>query len=255
MKKIFLVAVGVALMLSVVGLTGCSSEGTSLSGGNFKFSLNNQQEGIWVNGEGKVYATPDVAVLTLGIESQEASVAEAQSEANVAMDKVMSALKDAGIADKDIQTRYFSIQQVTKWDDKTQQNIVVGYQVTNTVTAKVRDIAKTGDVIDVVVAAGGDLTRINNINFTVDDPTPYYNQAREKAFADAAAKAKQLAGLSGVGLGKVTYVSESSYMPTTNVYYRSAAEAIPAPTIAAGTSVSPGQLEITSNVQLTYAID
>jgi hypothetical protein len=254
MKKLWLVAVGIALVLAVAGLVGCSSDGTNLGNDNVGVSLNTQQTGIWVNGEGKVYATPDVAVLTLGIESQETSVAEAQAEANAAMDKVMAALKDAGIADEDIQTQYFSIQQETKWDDQTQQSVVTGYQVTNTVTVKVREVTKAGDVIDAVVAAGGDLTRVNNISFTVDDPTSYYAQAREKAFDDAAAKAAQIAKLAGVTLGKVTYISESSYMPTRIYYSSDKGLAIPAPTVATA-SVSPGQLEITSNVQITYKID
>jgi uncharacterized protein YggE len=258
-KKIWLAIAGVVLMVVVVGLVGCSSgEGVTLSGdtSGIKLSLNSQQEGIWVSGEGKVYATPDIALITLGIESKETSVAEAQTKAADAMDRVVAALKDSGIDEKDIQTQYFSIQEVTKWEDKTQENTVIGYQVTNTVTAKVRKVAQAGTIIDAVVAAGGDLTRINNISFTVDDPTPYYTQAREKAATYAKAKANQLAELAGVELGEVIYVSESSYMPyTSNVYYNRSDVAVPAPTImGAETSISPGQLEINANVQLTYAI-
>ncbi|HUT67241.1 MAG TPA: SIMPL domain-containing protein, partial [Dehalococcoidales bacterium] len=84
MKKTWLVVIGAVLILGVVGLVGCSGgvNGTLELKGN----LNSQQEGIWVNGEGKVTAVPDVAILSLGIESQEATVAEAQDKANVAMD-------------------------------------------------------------------------------------------------------------------------------------------------------------------------
>jgi uncharacterized protein YggE len=256
MQKIWLALVGVVLLVGVLVLAGCSAEGTSLTGGNLKVDMNSQQNGIWVSGEGKVYATPDIALITLGIESKETSVAEAQTKAADAMDRVVAALKDSGIAEEDIQTQYFSIQEVTKWEDKTQENTVIGYQVTNTVTAKVRKVAQAGTIIDAVVAAGGDLTRINNISFTVDDPTPYYNQAREKAATYAKAKANQLAELAGVKLGKVTYVSESTYMPySSNVYYNRSDVAVPAPAIInTETSISPGQLEITANVQLTYAI-
>jgi uncharacterized protein YggE len=254
MKKIWLVVIGMVLLIGVVGLVGCSSEGTPSNVDNLNVGLNSQQQGIWVSGEGKVYATPDVAILTLGIESQETTVAIAQEKANAAMEKVKAALKDQGIADKDIQTQYYSIQQVTKWEDKTQENTIIGYQVTNTVTAKIRSVAKAGDVIDAVVAAGGDLTRINNISFTVDDPTPYYTQAREKAATYAKAKANQLAELANVKLGKVIYVTESTYMPySSNVYYNRS-DMAPAPAIGSGTSVSPGQLEITATIQLNYAI-
>jgi hypothetical protein len=214
--------------------------------------LNNQQQGIWVNGEGKVTAVPDVAILSLGIESQEATVALAQANAAEAMDNVMKALKDGGVKESDIQTQSFNVQKVTRWDNDKQQEIVIGYLVSNMVTAKIRDVAKAGAVIDAVIAAGGDLTRINSIGFTVDDPKPSYEQAREIAVADAAAKAKKLADTAGVKLGKATYISESSYVP--GPIYRadmiSKAEAAP----AVETPVSPGEMEITTNVQLAYAI-
>lgn len=251
MKKTWLVVIGVALALAV-GLTGCSSGGITVGGGATKpLVINSQQEGVWVNGEGKVFAVPDVAILRLGIEAQETSVAEAQAQAAEAMDKVMAALRSEGIAGKDIQTQYFNIQKVTRWDDEKQQEVVVGYRVTNMVTAKIREVTKAGVIIDAVATAGGDLTRIDSIGFTVDDPTAYYREARQKAVADAKAKAEQLAGLSGVKLGKPTYISESSYMPGP-IYRQDMIEKAGAP--AAETPISPGEMEITLNVQLAYAI-
>ena len=255
MKKVWLVIVGMFLMLVVVGISGCSSEGATFTGGSLeiKGSLNNQQEGIWVNGEGKVLAVPDVAVLSVGIQAQEATVAEAQARAAEAMDKVMSALKAQGLAEKDIQTQYFNIQRVTRWDNDKQQEIVIGYQVTNTVTAKIREVAKAGTVIDAVTVAGGDLTRINSIGFTIDDPSAYYSEARQKAVTDAAAKARQLADLAGVKLGKATYISESSYTPGPIYRQDMLAKAEGAPAVE--TPISPGEMEITMNVQLAYEID
>ncbi len=256
MKKKWLVAIGMVLILAVaVGVTGCSSGEATFTGGtiNLRGSLNSQQEGIWVNGEGKVTATPDVAILSLGIEAQEATVAEAQAQANGAMEQVMTALKDQGVAEKDIQTQYFNIQRVTRWDNDKQQEIVIGYRVTNTVTAKIREVAKAGSVIDAVAIAGGDLTRINSIGFTVDDYTAYYAEARQKAVADAEAKAKQMADLTGVKLGKPTYISESSYVPGPVYRQDMVAKAEGAPAVE--TPISPGEMEITLNVQLAYEID
>ena len=249
----------VALILAVVGITGCGSDdGITLTGGDgeLKINLNSQQDGIWVNGTGKVMATPDVAILRLGIEVQRETVAAAQAEAQEAMDRVMEALKDEGVYEKDIQTQYFNIHKVTRWDkvyeDNDEQEIVIGYKVTNVVTAKIRDVETAGDVIDAVAIAGDDLTRIDNISFTVDDPKPYYEQAREQAVEYAEEKAKQLAEVAGVKLGKPTYISESTYMPSPNYYGRDAvmAEAAPAPS----TSISPGEMEITTNVQMAYSI-
>jgi uncharacterized protein YggE len=254
MKKIWLGVAVVLAALAVMGLAGCTSGGAlagDVSGVNV--NLNNQQQGLWVSGEGKVTAVPDVAILNLGIQARESSVAQAQAEASQAMDKVIQALKDNGVAEKDIQTQNFSIQKVTQWDNDKQVEVLLGYQVTNTVVAKVRTVNNAGPVIDAAAAAGGDLIIVNNIGFNVDDPSPYQAQAREKAVADAAAKAKQLAATAGVTLGNPTYITENSYVP--GPIYRSAMEsggaAVPVPTTV---PISPGELEITSNVQIAYAI-
>jgi len=215
--------------------------------------IQSQQQGIWVSGMGEVTVTPDIANLRLGIVAQEANVAEAQTKASEAMNKVMAALTAGGVAEKDIQTQYFSIRQRTKWDREKEEEIVIGYQVTNTVLAKIRDIDKVGIIIDAVVEAGGDLTRIDNLSFSVDDPSVYYEEAREKAMADAEAKAEQLAELAGVTLGKPTYVSEGVQPPVyKDVYYEMTGGAsIPAP---APPPISPGEMKVRLTVQVAYGI-
>ena len=254
MKKIWLLAIGMALILAMVGVSGCGSGGATFSGGtaDLRLNLNSQQEGVWVSGNGKVFAVPDVAILRLGIEAQDASVVEAQVQAAEAMDKVMTALNREGVAEKDIQTQYFNIRRVTRWDNVKEQEIVIGYRVANMVTAKIRDVSKAGTVIDAVAVAGGDLTRIDSIGFTVDEPTAYYAEARQKAVADAEAKAKQLAEVAGVKLGKPTYISESLYMPGP-IYRQDMIEKV-AGAPAVETPISLGEMEISLNVQLAYAI-
>jgi len=248
-KKNWLLAISLALVLAIVGLAGCSPGNTVLGeiGG---LNINNQQEGIWVSGRGEVTITPDIAILRLGVEVQAISVAIAQSQATGAMNEVMAALTDNGVAEKDIQTQYFSIRQVTKWDRDKEESIVVGYRVTNKVTAKIREIDKAGSIIDAVAAAGGDFTRIDSIDFSVDDPSAYYEEAREKAMADAKAKAEQLAELADGRLGKATYISESSQAPPPIYRQDIYEEAIP----AAETPISPGEMEISLTVQVAYAL-
>lgn len=248
MKKGWFLVVGLALVLAVVSLAGCS-EGSTFTGEIKGINISSQQQGIWVTGQGKVTAVPDIATLSLGIEAQDTSVAQAQTRAAGAMESVMSALTKNGVAQKDIQTQQFNIQKVSRWDDKNQQEIVIGYRVTNIVTAKIRQIDKTGTIIDAVSAAGGDLTRIDNIAFSIDDPTAYSAQAREKAIADAKVKAEQIAKLAGVSLGAPTYITENVYFPYP--IYRGVAEAAaPAPT----TPISPGETEVTLSVQVAYSI-
>ena len=255
MKKFKLIAViSLAVMLVAVGLSGCGAPGATIRGeaGSLQLNLNSQQEGIWVSGLGEVSAVPDIANLQLGVEAQAESVASAQSQAVEAMDKVITVLEDNDIADKDIQTQYFNISEISRWDEKTQQEIVLGYRVTNTVTAKIRDIEKTGKIIDEIALAGGDLTRINSINFSIDDSTTYQKEARDKAMADAKNKAEQLASLAGVKLGKPTYISESSY--NTPIYRYDVPKMESGQASSPSTIISPGEMDITLNVQVTYAI-
>ena len=249
-KKDWLLGISLALVLAIVGLAGCSPGNTApieIEG----LSINSQQEGIWVSGQGVVTVTPDIATLRLGVEVQAESVATAQEQAAEAMDEVMEALTDNGIAKKDIQTQHFSIYPVTRWDKDDEEQVIVGYRVTNTVSAKIREIDKAGTIIDAVAAAGGDFTRINGIYFSVDDPSAYYEEAREKAMADAKAKAEQLAELAGGNLGKATYISESSYAPPP--IYRGG-EVYEEAAMAVETPISPGEMEISLSVQVAYTI-
>lgn len=252
MNKKWLAVIGLVALLAVVGLVGCSP-GTTQGTLELKGNLNNQQEGIWVNGEGKVTAVPDVAILSLGVEAQEATVESAREKAAAAMEDVIQAFKDNGVDEKDIQTQYFNINRVTRWDNDKQEEIVIGYRVSNTVTAKVREIEMASPIIDAVVAAGGDLIRINSIGFTVDDPSDLQEEARKLAVADASAKAEVLADAAGVDLGKISYISESSYVPSPIYRDVATAEGAPVPTVQ--TPISPGELDITVNVQIIYAID
>lgn len=247
MKNKILLGVGVVVILIMAVLTGCSAQ----TGGQPIVNVGSQQTGVWVSGEGRVTVVPDLAIVTLGVSAQTATVAESQSQAATSMDKVMAALKANGVAEKDIQTQNYSIRQVTRWDDKTQQEVIIGYNVSNTVTAKLRDIPKAGATIDAVVAAGGDNIRFNGINFSIDKPEQYYTQARELAMKDAKAKADQMAKLSGLTLGPATYVSESSYVPGPTPYpvYKDAAMGA-----APSTSISAGEMEVVLNVQIAYSI-
>jgi uncharacterized protein YggE len=165
------------------------------------------------------------------------------------MNDVMAALKANGVADQDIQTQYYNVQQVTTWDTNKQQQIVTGYMVSNVVNAKIRDVTKAGSVIDAVTAAGGDLTRVNSIQFSLNDPTTSIDKAREKAMADANDTATQLAKLAGVKLGKPISISESSSTPPYPVYTKDAVAGS-----SSSTPISTGTLDITLDVQVLYAI-
>lgn len=224
------------------GATGCAR------GGSVSVTPQ-QQTGIWVTGQGEAMAVPDMAAVRLGVEVQADTVAEAQTQASDAMGKVQQALEDNGVAEKDIQTQQYSIYPVTKWISDRDEQEIVGYRVTNIVVAKIRDVDGAGAIIDAVAEAGGDATRIQDISFDVDDRTPYYEQARAEAVEDASNKATQLAELADVRLGKATYVSEGA------AYSLVRADSYDIYPEAGGTTpISPGELEITVQVQVIYQI-
>jgi len=250
-------------MVVTIALVGCAPAPSVVyqgatpvaATGSGSIIVSQQNLGLWVSGLGKSTGTPDVVLLTLGVESQQKTVAQAQKEAIDAMSNVMQVLKDSGIADKDIQTSQYNIQQVTRWDENQSTYVVVGYRVTNSVGCKIRDITKAGTVIDKAVVAGGDLIRINGIDFTVDDPTPYYKIAREKAVQYAMEKARQISQTSGTRLGKVLYVSEAtSYNPPMVGNYAMKSAAMDSAPMAP-TPISGGELEFQVTVEMVYEIN
>ncbi len=251
--RLLTILLGLALLIITTSVIGCETlspppRTTGPSGTVFS----QQNTGIWVTGEGKVSVVPDVAILNLGVEAQAATVAEAQSQAATAMDAVLRELANYDVASKDITTQHFRIYPVRRWLPDKEEEVLIGYRVTNMVTAKIRRVADTGALIDAVARTGGDYIRISSISFTVDDPTPYLKEAREKAMADAAAKAKQLAGYAGVKLGEPTYISESGGFTPPPIPYR--AEAVPMPAPAPATPITPGETEVRLTVQVAYNI-
>jgi uncharacterized protein YggE len=242
-KKFMLFAVIAAILLVSVLLAGCQASGSTVVTAS-------QQTGISVSGQGIIYVTPDIVNIQLGIQTQAKTVADAQSQAAAAMNNVMTALTANNVAKADIQTQNYNIQQITTYDNLKQQSVPAGYEVINYVNVKVRDITKAGTIIDAVTTAGGDLTRVNSVQFALNDPTSENNQARDKAMADAKATASQLASDAGVKLGNPISISESEVSPITPIY----ASAQMAANGASSTPISPGELEITVSVQVTYAI-
>lgn len=231
--------------------------------------------GIRVSGNGAASGVPDIAVISLGVESVEDTAAAARANAAAAMADVMQVLTSSEIAERDIQTRYFNISpryrsvQVTRcsdesgdpatpepgknvscWDDWEQ--VLTGYSVTNQVSVTVRNLDNAGTVIDQVAGAAGDLVRVNGISFGIEDSQEVQDAALADAVADMQRKAEMLAELSGVKLGRLAYLSEEAfYAPPQPVYARAAALSADE---GIATSISAGELEFTANVQGVYLI-
>ena len=257
MKKRWLLVTSLLLIALTASAAGCtiSPPPSSPEAGSMLSGIFSQQStGIWVTGEGKVTVVPDIAMVSLGVEAQAQNVSEAQNQAATAMTAVVNELDNFGIAERDIQTQHFSIFPVRRWSEERGEEVLIGYRVTNTVTVKVRNIDDTAALIDAAARAGGDYIRINSLNFTVDEPEQYLEEAREMAMADAEAKAGQLAELGEVNLGRPTYINESGVsVPVGRPEY---SLPVPAPAPAQpSTPISPGETEITLNIQVVYSIE
>jgi len=231
---------------SAAGPSSATHSLTSASSAN-----NSEPQGLSIGGEGRASAAPDVAVLGLGVSAKASTVGAANSQAQQAMTALLDSLEANGVQEKDIQTLSFSIYP--EYDYRNDEQVLTGYRVSHMLQAKVRDIDRAGEVIDDAVQAGGDLLQVQSISFTIDDTTALRSQARQKAVADAQTKAEELAALAGVTLGEPTYITESISTPYTQPYFDRAAgvamEAAPA------TEISPGELEVVVNVQMSYAIE
>ena len=167
-----------------------------------------------MSGEGQATAAPDLALLTLSV-MREAKTARAALDANNdAMAAVIAAMKSAGIKDRDLQTAGIQISpryNYTNKPDGSQEAELVAYQVTNTLSVRIRDIDKTGDILDKAVSLG--VNQGGGIAFSNEDPSAAVTEARKKAVADAMAKAKTLADAAGVSIGRVLEITDQNIAP------------------------------------------
>ena len=209
---------------------------------------NGQLTGISVSGQGKASGIPDIATITVGVEASRDTVQSARDDAAAAMDKVIAVLKEQGVLDRDIQTRFFSIYP--RYDQNGRS--IIGYQVSNQVTAKIRNLDRVGPIIDQATQAGGDLTRFQGIDFSIENTKPLEEQAREAAVEDLAAKANQLATLMGVQLGKPVSIVESGGLQPISVPV--AERAFLDQAAGAPTPIMAGEVDVTVTIQAIYAI-
>jgi uncharacterized protein YggE len=202
---------------------------------------------ISVSGVGTVPASPDMGWFTATAVTRAGTAADAEQLNNKAMSSVISALKNAGIADKDIQTVDYSLQPIYQEAKETGQTpILVGYSVTNSVRVTVNDLPSVGKMIDLAISNGAN--DVSGVYFGLSNAKEQQaqTQALDLAVKDANDKAKTIADSMGVKLvGPVSVSLGYSYTPVSATLREAGAQA-PVP-------IQPGQLEYTVNVQIAYA--
>jgi uncharacterized protein len=206
---------------------------------------------ISVTGEGSVIAAPDLATINVGVETQGDTAAAALRSNSEAMTKVVAVLQGAGIEARDIQTQAINLNPV--WDQSRLNEqgapTISGYSASNMVSIRVRDLNKLGDILDQVGQAGGN--SFNGIQFGLADPRPVTDEARRAAIADARARAELYATAAGVELGKVLTISES----TGGFAPMMAGAMMRMESDAAAPPVAAGEMSVTAQVSVTYALE
>lgn len=223
-----------------------------------------------VSGEGKVVAVPDVAQFSYQVITQGGTnVAALRQENTKKSNDIIQFLKDNGVDKKDIQTTGLMIQpryqtyacdyrSITPGGSVPQPcppASIVGYEIIQSVSVKIRDFEKSGTILGGIADKGAN--SVSQLNFTVDDPTKLQDQARTDAIAKAKEKASAIAKAGGFGLGKLLNIQEG-YSPTPYFYSKDAfgrgGEGVPAPAMAEAPVIEPGSQEIRVSMTLTYEI-
>lgn len=258
-KRIML---GLAAILALGLLAGCSSEGPAST----PVPIVDESTGaisaavptVTVQGEGELKLTPDKATMEFGVEMQQQETAEGATAAmNEALAKVADALKALGVADEDIQTSRFSLYESYRYDDNGN---IIGkprYTASSYLTVTIYDVDNTGKYIDAAVAAGA--TNTGGITFGMKDEQAHELAALDLAMANARERAEALAKASGRTLGDVLIVTDGTSVKE-EVYYDDARAAVPEMSAmdSAGASLSyvaPGQTTVTARVSVRFTMN
>jgi uncharacterized protein YggE len=197
---------------------------------------------VTVTGEATVAIAPDAAVIRIGVNSQGKTAREASDANAKQMTSVLTAIKDAGVADRDVQTSRLSLQP--QYDsNKNGTARLLGFQVTNQLTVKIHDIDKLPNLLDRAIAAGAN--EMSGIEFVVSEQSKLLDQARDDAIADGHRKAELYAKAAGARIGQVlSIVEEGSSAPPRPMQAMR----------ASGVPIAPGEQTLRASVSITYAL-
>lgn len=218
------------------------------------------QRTVMVSGEGEAFAIPDIASFSFSVVETGKTVADAQEKADKKIEKALTSLRESGIEDKDIKTTNYSFYPKYEWEQivcitypcPQGKNVLNGYEVNQTITVKVRETDKAGDLVTKIGALGA--SNVSGVEFTVDDREKYVAQAREQAIIKAKENAKKLADDLGVNLGKMIYFNETGNYPTPYYGEGMGGDMMKASVAAPRAELPAGESKITTQVSLTYEI-
>ena len=201
-----------------------------------------------VSAEASAKRVPDVATISTGVVTQAADANAAMRANAVQMDKVMAAIKAAGIAERDIQTSGINLNPQYHYQQNEAPKIT-GYEARNTVSVKVRDLGKLGKIMDTLVAQGAN--ELNGPSFEVDKPDEAYDEARLAALKKAQARADTYAAALGMKVRRIVSINEGgASFPRPMPMMR----AMAADGFAKETSVSPGEASLSVSIDVVFEL-
>ena len=218
---------------------------------------------ISVSGEGEVLAKPDLGSFSFAVRAEGETATEAQDKSAEAINAILGYLESAGVDEKDIKTQYYNLNPRYRYEERAcafdgycppGEPIIDGYEVSQNVSVKVRDLESAGDLISGVGERGA--TNISGLNFTIDDETVLQAEAREKAIADAKEKANELADDLGMKVARIVGFNENgNYYPMYNRAYGGEMDMAVEETMAmSAPSIPTGENTIRSNVSITFEL-
>jgi len=202
-----------------------------------------------ISATGSVSRVPDLAIISAGVVTKATTATRAIADNAARMERVRAALKRAGIADRDIQTSSISLNPDYRYENN-QPPVLTGYQASNNVSVKFRDIRNSGNILDALVAEGAN--QINGPSLTIDKPEAAYDEARTRALAAGRARAELYARSLGMRVVRLLSVSESgSFNRPPSPMYARAEGAMAAD---AKTSIDPGSQDLEATLSLSFEL-
>ena len=203
---------------------------------------------ITLTGKGTIDHAPDIAMISLGVQVEAKTAAEAMAQQAEKMNGVFAAVKAAGIADRDMQTGQLSLNPVYEYPNNARPRLT-GYQASNQLSIKVRKLDTLGKTLDAVVKGGGNT--INGVSFSIDKPDQFQNDARIEAIKDAAAKAELYAKAVGYKVKRIVTTSEQDYYPQPVPMMMQMRQQDMA---AAPTPIAAGEVSLTQTVNVVFEL-
>ncbi|MDT5182494.1 MAG: uncharacterized protein QOI29_652 [Mycobacterium sp.] len=232
------------LLLAAAGLTAIGVSACDSSSGPTG-TADKETRQVTVVGAGEVQGTPDTLTVNASIEFVAPDVTGAMNQTSDRQRAVIDALVASGVDRKDISTTQVSLQPQFAGGDST---TIIGYRASNSIDVKIRKLDSASQTLALIVSTGGDATRINSVNYSIEDDSQLVKDARSRAFNDAKDRAQQYAQLSGLDLGKVISITESGgATPPTPMPYSRGAEMASVP-------VEPGQQTVGFSVTVIFEL-